>query len=95
MWSVGVVTFILLSGISPFLGDDDQETTSYVQQGDFDFDHDDGKVFEKVTEDAKCFIEELLVVKPRYEYFHLDLLLIHFEHPERAPRVFARGEIGN
>ena len=65
MWSLGVVTFILLSGISPFLGDSDQETTAYVTHGDYDFDHEDGKVFEKVTEEAKCFIEELLLIKPR------------------------------
>ena len=73
MWSLGVVTFILLSGISPFLGDDDQETTSYVQQGDFHFDHDDGKVFMNVTDEAKCFIEELIVPKPRFVCFSLIL----------------------
>ena len=30
MWSVGVITYILLSGFSPFMGDTDAETFSNI-----------------------------------------------------------------
>ena len=30
MWSVGVITYILLSGFSPFMGDNDAETFSNI-----------------------------------------------------------------
>lgn len=33
MWSVGIITYILLSGISPFRGEHDRETLTRVQGG--------------------------------------------------------------
>ena len=30
MWAIGVITYILLSGFSPFMGDNDAETFSNV-----------------------------------------------------------------
>lgn len=33
MWSVGIITYILLSGISPFRGEHDRETLTRVQAG--------------------------------------------------------------
>ena len=30
MWAIGVITYILLSGFSPFMGDNDGETFSNV-----------------------------------------------------------------
>ena len=30
MWAIGVITYILLSGFSPFMGDSDSETFSNV-----------------------------------------------------------------
>lgn len=58
MWSVGVITYILLSGLSPFLGDDDNETFSNITRGEFDF---DDEAFEKVSDDAKDFISSVIV----------------------------------
>ncbi|XP_067000402.2 myosin light chain kinase family member 4 [Anabrus simplex] len=58
MWAVGVVAFILLSGLSPFLGDDDADTFANVVKLDYDF---QDEAFDGVSEDAKDFISRLLV----------------------------------
>lgn len=58
MWSIGVITYILLSGLSPFLGDDDAETLANVTRGEYDFDDD---CFDVISEDAKEFIYSLLL----------------------------------
>ncbi|XP_040072551.1 obscurin isoform X2 [Ixodes scapularis] len=61
MWSVGVISYILLSGISPFLGQNDRETLKNVQTGKINFLHDG---FAKVSDDARDFISKLLVFDP-------------------------------
>uniref|UniRef100_A0A6Q2WZY0 Protein kinase domain-containing protein n=1 Tax=Esox lucius TaxID=8010 RepID=A0A6Q2WZY0_ESOLU len=58
MWSVGVITYMLLSGLSPFLGDNDAETMSNILHANWDFDSD---AFELVSEEAKDFISRLLI----------------------------------
>ena len=37
MWSVGVVAFVLLTGLSPFLGDTVQETFAKITAVNYDF----------------------------------------------------------
>ncbi|XP_012555996.2 myosin light chain kinase, smooth muscle [Hydra vulgaris] len=64
IWSVGVITYVLLSGNSPFLGDTDVETMSNVTEGKIDFE-EDCESFESVTEDAKQFIIDCLKIDPR------------------------------
>ena len=51
-----------LSGLSPFLGDNDMETLASVTRADFYFPDDD---FPPVSDDAKEFICSLLVKNPR------------------------------
>lgn len=58
MWSVGVITYMLLSGLSPFMGDNDAETMNNILHAKWDF---DAEVFENVSEEAKDFISSLLV----------------------------------
>eukprot|EP00092_Neocalanus_flemingeri_P031082 GFUD01033762.1.p1 GENE.GFUD01033762.1~~GFUD01033762.1.p1 ORF type:complete len:491 (-),score=154.57 GFUD01033762.1:268-1740(-) len=61
-WSVGVLSYILLSGYSPFLDDsDDQKTMSNVTMAKYDFDYEE---FEEVSPDAKDFITRLLRKSP-------------------------------
>ncbi|XP_053995200.1 calcium/calmodulin-dependent protein kinase type IV-like [Hylaeus anthracinus] len=58
MWSIGVICYVLLSGLSPFMGDTDIETMANVTIAKYDFDHD---AFADISEDAKDFIRCLLV----------------------------------
>ncbi|XP_065370323.1 titin isoform X6 [Calliphora vicina] len=58
MWSVGVICYVLLSGLSPFMGDSDVETFSNITRAEFDFDDD---AFDCVSQQAKDFISNLLV----------------------------------
>lgn len=59
-WSLGVITYILLSGYSPFLGETDPETYANVTKGDWDFDVPE---FDEITAEAKDFISRLLIYK--------------------------------
>jgi len=61
VWSIGVITYILLSGCSPFLGDDKQETFERILDIDYDFDEE---VFQTISDDAKNFIADILVRCP-------------------------------
>ncbi|XP_015729449.1 myosin light chain kinase 3 isoform X2 [Coturnix japonica] len=63
MWSVGVITYMLLSGLSPFLGETDAETMNYVVNCNWDF---DAEAFEQLSEEAKDFISRLLVKEKSY-----------------------------
>ena len=38
VWSLGVLSYVLLSGISPFMGDSVAETYSNVSRVEYDFD---------------------------------------------------------
>ncbi|XP_075441940.1 myosin light chain kinase family member 4 isoform X2 [Ascaphus truei] len=58
MWSVGVIAYMLLSGLSPFLGENDNETLNNILACQWDF---EGEEFQHVSEDAKEFIIKLLV----------------------------------
>ncbi|XP_009858067.3 uncharacterized protein LOC100177233 [Ciona intestinalis] len=58
MWSVGVICYILLSGISPFLGDTDGETMENIMDIAWEFEEEH---FDDVSADAKDFISRLLV----------------------------------
>ncbi|XP_040287918.1 myosin light chain kinase family member 4 isoform X2 [Bufo bufo] len=58
MWSVGVIAYMLLSGLSPFLGEDDNETLNNIIVSQFDFEGDE---FHNISEFAKDFISKLLI----------------------------------
>ncbi|NXK69167.1 DAPK2 kinase, partial [Sylvietta virens] len=61
MWSIGVITYILLSGLSPFQGETDAETLSNVVAGAYEFEE---RCFSQTSETAKDFIRQLLVKEP-------------------------------
>ncbi|KAM7380985.1 hypothetical protein PAMP_004248 [Pampus punctatissimus] len=57
MWSIGVICYILLSGFSPFMGDNDNETLSNVTSATWDF---EDEAFDEISDNAKDFITNLL-----------------------------------
>ncbi|CAH1798050.1 unnamed protein product [Owenia fusiformis] len=61
MWSIGIITYILLSGCSPFSGKDQQQTYEKICQLTYDF---TSKYFENTSDLAKEFIGMLLKRDP-------------------------------
>lgn len=55
MWSVGVITHLLLTGISLFRGRDDADTLDRIKEGRFSINTD-------LSEDARDFISKLLTI---------------------------------
>ncbi|XP_061166987.1 twitchin-like isoform X9 [Saccostrea echinata] len=62
MWAVGVLAYVLLSGLSPFAGEDDLETLQNVGRCDWEFAEE---AFSQVSPEAKDFIRRLLVRRPQ------------------------------
>lgn len=58
MWSVGIITYILLGGSSPFRGKNDRETLMKIQEGKWEF---RDSIWRHISDDAKDFISKLLV----------------------------------
>ncbi|XP_066538691.1 myosin light chain kinase, smooth muscle-like isoform X2 [Hoplias malabaricus] len=61
MWSIGVICYILLSGVSPFQGNSDAETLALVTAAAWEFDPE----FDDITDEAKDFISKLLKKEKR------------------------------
>ncbi|XP_043830102.1 serine/threonine-protein kinase 17A isoform X1 [Dromiciops gliroides] len=61
MWSIGVLAYVMLTGISPFLGDNKQETFLNISQMNISYSEEE---FDVVSESAIDFIKALLVKKP-------------------------------
>lgn len=57
LWSIGVVTYVLLCGYPPFYGDTDAEIFASVKRGEFDFPSPD---WDDISSSAKQFIRRLL-----------------------------------
>ena len=60
IWSCGVISYILLSGMPPFNGQSDQEIMKKVRAGSFSF---DDKVWNNISDNCKDFITKLLTYK--------------------------------
>lgn len=58
MWACGVLAYVLLSGLSPFAGDNDIETLKNVKACDWDFDEE---AFRHVSTEGRDFIRRLLI----------------------------------
>nr|XP_029726472.1 obscurin isoform X2 [Aedes albopictus] len=71
MWSVGIITYILLGGISPFMGRNDRETLTKVRDGKWSF---VGTVWEFISSEARDFITRLLVYEDEHRMTIKDAL---------------------
>ncbi|XP_003382394.1 PREDICTED: death-associated protein kinase 2-like [Amphimedon queenslandica] len=73
MWAIGVIAFCLLTGCSPFLGDNDAETIQNVTEGEFEFPESDPEEgYDDITDAAKDFISSLLISDPRKRLTSID-----------------------
>lgn len=62
IWSIGVITYMLLATSKPFCSRDKRMMIELIMRGKFSF---DGAIWNSVSEDAKDFVRELLVVDPK------------------------------
>ncbi|XP_051849714.1 death-associated protein kinase 2-like isoform X1 [Antechinus flavipes] len=62
MWSVGVITYILLSGVSPFQDKMENDTVTNIIKGTFDY---EDTYFNSTSAIAKDFISQMLVINPK------------------------------
>jgi len=61
MWSVGVITYVLLCGYPPFYAKEQRELFTQILNAEYEFPEED---WSQISEDAKDFIRHLLVVDP-------------------------------
>lgn len=61
LWSIGVITYILLCGYPPFYGKNDAEIFASVRRGQYEFQSPE---WDTVSNKAKDFVNALLMVKP-------------------------------
>ncbi|XP_028822877.1 serine/threonine-protein kinase 17A [Denticeps clupeoides] len=61
MWSIGVLSYVMLTGISPFLGDDKQETFLNISQVNISYAEEE---LQRLDKSAVHFIKSLLVKEP-------------------------------
>uniref|UniRef100_UPI00398F7351 myosin light chain kinase 3-like isoform X2 n=1 Tax=Pristiophorus japonicus TaxID=55135 RepID=UPI00398F7351 len=62
MWGLGVIVYMMVSGLSPFLGDNDTETMNNVVHCNWTF---DDECFGGTSDEAKEFIQGLLIKERR------------------------------
>jgi len=75
VWSIGILTYLLISGIHPFdSGKTHENILNRIISGKFEF---SGPVWEKVSKECKDFIKRCLVVDPKKRATIGDLL----KHP--------------
>lgn len=89
MWSIGVITYILLSGASPFLGENKQETLANVSAVDYEFDEE---YFSSTSALARDFIARLLVKDPKKRMTILDSLQHPWIKPKDTQQALSRKE---
>ncbi|CAK4276809.1 hypothetical protein Ae201684P_009725 [Aphanomyces euteiches] len=74
IWSIGVITYILLCGYPPFHDDNHHALFRKIKKGAFEF---DSPYWDAVSDDAKHFINQMLVVDVSKRATAVQLL----EHP--------------
>ncbi|KAF2897973.1 hypothetical protein ILUMI_08202 [Ignelater luminosus] len=84
MWSVGVICYVLLSGLSPFMGDNDAETFANITRAYYDF---DDEAFDAVSQNARSFISALLVKRKESRLSAEECLKHNWLDPDSHPKT--------
>lgn len=65
IWSIGVITYVLLCGFPPFYGETQKELFENIMGGKYDFPEPE---WTDVSEEAKNFIRKMLIVNSKERY---------------------------
>jgi calcium/calmodulin-dependent protein kinase I len=76
IWSIGVISYILLCGYPPFYGDSDSQIFDSVRAGKFDFPSPE---WDTVSKAAKDFVCSLLKKDPAKRYVYVEQFRPLFE----------------
>jgi serine/threonine protein kinase len=69
MWAAGVLSYVILSGLSPFGGQDDNETMENIRKCNVRFPNE---VFGDISDEGKDFIQKLLLKNRKYDILFFD-----------------------
>ncbi|CAM4765861.1 unnamed protein product [Rotaria magnacalcarata] len=87
MWAAGVLAYVILSGLSPFGGQDDSDTVDNIRKCEVRF---PGEVFGGVSDEGKDFIKKLLLKSKNARMTVQDALdhpWLREDHPEFDTRI--------
>lgn len=87
LWSIGVITYILLCGYPPFYGKTDREIFSSVRKGAYDFPSPE---WDTVSDNAKEFVLRLLMLEPGDRPTAKEVRDIVAEHLGEGDEEFSR-----
>jgi len=94
VWSIGVICYILLCGFPPFYGNNDQQIFEKIMKANYDFPSPD---WDDISDDAKQFIQAILVLEPSERPSALDCLQapwILSQAPTKALKANDGGKLG-
>lgn len=97
MWSVGVITYMLLSSHRPFYNKKRKVMIDRIMRCDYNFEKD---YWNPISDEAKDFIDKLLVIDPKVRYNAQQALAHEWMHKEfkaedRAPTASMTGRVTN
>ncbi|GAX11735.1 hypothetical protein FisN_7Lh115 [Fistulifera solaris] len=94
LWSIGVVTFILLVGYPPFKDNDQSVLFEKIRKGEWKFEEED---WNHISQPAKDFVKGLLVVNPKERWSAKECLRSEWlkQEPETLSQVYLDGSVRN